>query len=101
MISRLAELFLKQYHRWYEVIPGYLETTSNPNQQQEKPIFNPPTAPKADIAPPKSNAPPAPRTSVWNKEGTIVGHSAKEIGAENKGRAMLEKMGWSAGMGLG
>jgi hypothetical protein len=36
--------------------------------------------------------------TVYNKEGTIVGASAPEIGAGNKGRAMLERMGWSAGM---
>jgi hypothetical protein len=34
-------------------------------------------------------------------EGDIVGGSAPEIGAENKGRAMLEKMGWSTGTALG
>ncbi|RVX75499.1 hypothetical protein B0A52_00852 [Exophiala mesophila] len=33
--------------------------------------------------------------------GDIVGASAPEIGAENKGRAMLEKMGWTSGMGIG
>ena len=32
--------------------------------------------------------------------GDIVGASAPEIGAENKGRAMLERMGWK-GEGLG
>ncbi|KAK8155417.1 hypothetical protein BC567DRAFT_236575 [Phyllosticta citribraziliensis] len=35
------------------------------------------------------------------RDGEVVGASAPEIGSENKGRAMLEKMGWSAGMGLG
>lgn len=39
--------------------------------------------------------------TVWNKEGDIVGASAPELGVENKGRAMLENMGWSAGMSLG
>lgn len=34
-------------------------------------------------------------------DGDIVGASAPEIGAENKGRAMLEKMGWSSGTALG
>ena len=34
-------------------------------------------------------------------EGEIVGASAPEIGEGNKGRAMLEKMGWSSGMGIG
>ena len=34
-------------------------------------------------------------------DGDIVGASAPEIGVENRGRAMLEKMGWSIGMGIG
>ncbi|EXJ59871.1 hypothetical protein A1O7_04018 [Cladophialophora yegresii CBS 114405] len=33
--------------------------------------------------------------------GDVVGASAPEIGAGNKGRAMLEKMGWQSGMGIG
>lgn len=35
------------------------------------------------------------------REGDIVGQHATELGAENKGRTMLEKMGWSKGMALG
>jgi len=35
------------------------------------------------------------------RDGDIVGASAPEIGIENRGRAMLEKMGWTKGMGLG
>ncbi|KAA8916716.1 hypothetical protein TRICI_001134 [Trichomonascus ciferrii] len=35
------------------------------------------------------------------KEGDIVGHKATEIGTDNIGRVMLEKMGWRRGMGLG
>lgn len=34
-------------------------------------------------------------------DGDVVGASAPEIGTENKGRAMLEKMGWSSGTALG
>lgn len=34
-------------------------------------------------------------------DGDIVGASAPEIGADNRGRAMLEKMGWNTGMSLG
>jgi hypothetical protein len=34
-------------------------------------------------------------------DGDVVGASAPEIGADNRGRAMLEKMGWSSGMGIG
>jgi R3H domain/G-patch domain len=34
-------------------------------------------------------------------DGDVVGASAPELGSENRGRAMLEKMGWSAGMGIG
>lgn len=36
-----------------------------------------------------------------NRDGDIVGGSAKPIGADNRGRVMLEKMGWSQGTGLG
>ncbi|KAI9738328.1 MAG: hypothetical protein M1834_008826 [Cirrosporium novae-zelandiae] len=40
-------------------------------------------------------------SGVGYRDGDIVGASAPELGADNKGRAMLEKMGWSHGMGLG
>ncbi|KAI1809813.1 hypothetical protein GGS20DRAFT_595561 [Poronia punctata] len=43
----------------------------------------------------------ASKSSLVLREGQIVGQHAAEIGAENKGRAMLEKMGWSKGMSLG
>lgn len=33
--------------------------------------------------------------------GEVVGASAPELGSDNKGRAMLEKMGWTSGMGIG
>ena len=35
------------------------------------------------------------------REGDVVGSSAPELGSENRGRAMLEKMGWSNGDALG
>lgn len=35
------------------------------------------------------------------RDGEIVGASAPELGVENRGRAMLEKMGWSTGTALG
>lgn len=35
------------------------------------------------------------------QDGEVVGAAAPELGAENKGRAMLEKMGWSTGTALG
>jgi R3H domain/G-patch domain len=34
-------------------------------------------------------------------DGDVVGAAAPELGSENRGRAMLEKMGWSSGMGIG
>jgi G-patch domain/R3H domain len=40
-------------------------------------------------------------TAVSYRDGDIVGGSAPELGIENKGRAMLEKMGWSTGTALG
>lgn len=39
--------------------------------------------------------------AVGYRDGDIVGASAPELGADNKGRAMLEKMGWSQGTALG
>ena len=41
------------------------------------------------------------KQSTTYREGDIVGQNAAELGAENKGRTMLEKMGWSKGMALG
>ncbi|KXJ90664.1 hypothetical protein Micbo1qcDRAFT_176425 [Microdochium bolleyi] len=41
------------------------------------------------------------RGVVHLREGEVVGQHASELGIENKGRAMLEKMGWSKGMALG
>jgi hypothetical protein len=35
------------------------------------------------------------------RDGDVVGASAPELGTENRGRAMLEKMGWSTGTALG
>lgn len=35
------------------------------------------------------------------EHGEVVGARAPEIGAGNKGREMLEKMGWSSGTALG
>ncbi|KAL2751958.1 hypothetical protein ACRALDRAFT_2045180 [Sodiomyces alcalophilus JCM 7366] len=35
------------------------------------------------------------------RDGEVVGGSAPELGQENRGRAMLEKMGWSDGTALG
>lgn len=35
------------------------------------------------------------------RDGEIVGAAAPELGAENRGRAMLEKLGWSSGTALG
>ena len=35
------------------------------------------------------------------RDGEVVGAAAPELGQENRGRAMLEKMGWSNGTALG
>lgn len=36
-----------------------------------------------------------------HKDGDVVGGDAKEIDSDNRGRVMLEKLGWRSGMGLG
>ncbi|KAL8949879.1 MAG: hypothetical protein Q9222_004052 [Ikaeria aurantiellina] len=38
---------------------------------------------------------------VSYQDGEVVGAAAPELGQENRGRAMLEKMGWSSGTALG
>ncbi|KAI9749904.1 MAG: FG-nucleoporin nsp1 [Chaenotheca gracillima] len=39
--------------------------------------------------------------AVTYRDGEVVGAAAPELGVENRGRAMLEKMGWSSGSALG
>ncbi|KAK3375951.1 hypothetical protein B0T24DRAFT_648108 [Lasiosphaeria ovina] len=39
--------------------------------------------------------------AIMLREGEIAGASAPELGQDNKGHAMMEKMGWSKGMALG
>lgn len=39
--------------------------------------------------------------AVSYQDGEIVGAAAPELGQDNKGRAMLERMGWSTGTALG
>ncbi|MCJ1477153.1 hypothetical protein MMC13_005824 [Lambiella insularis] len=43
----------------------------------------------------------ASEAAVSYRDGEIVGAAAPELGTDNKGRAMLEKMGWSTGTALG
>ncbi|SPO01302.1 uncharacterized protein DNG_03978 [Cephalotrichum gorgonifer] len=38
---------------------------------------------------------------TWYRDGEIAGADLPELGSENRGRAMMEKMGWSIGMTLG
>lgn len=63
--------------------------------------------PRMDVSSKKSGAKHPARGSSFNsaavsyRDGDIVGGSAPELGAENRGRAILEKMGWSSGTALG
>ncbi|KAF1843811.1 uncharacterized protein K460DRAFT_342403 [Cucurbitaria berberidis CBS 394.84] len=41
------------------------------------------------------------RPQTGYKDGDTVGANAPELGPENRGHALLKKMGWSKGMGLG
>lgn len=43
----------------------------------------------------------APQAGMRYREGETVGAAAAELGVENRGHAMLQKMGWSKGMALG
>lgn len=60
--------------------------------------------PRLDVKGKRSQRPPPNRSSVAAasyRDGEIVGAAAPELGIENRGRAMLEKMGWSSGTALG
>ena len=49
----------------------------------------------------KSRRSGAASTGVSYRDGEVVGAAAPEIGQENRGRTMLERMGWSTGTALG
>jgi hypothetical protein len=65
--------------------------------------------PRADLKGPKTESPrpggggrrSGGQAALRLRDGEIVGGGVPELGQENKGRNMLEKMGWSKGMGLG
>ena len=44
---------------------------------------------------------PSRRGVKKHKDGDVVGGDAEEIASDNRGRVMLEKLGWRTGMGLG
>ncbi|KAK7428650.1 squalene synthetase-like protein [Neonectria magnoliae] len=61
--------------------------------------------PRLDIKGKRSQRAPPPLRSndaaATYRDGEIVGGAAPELGTDNRGRAMLEKMGWSSGTALG
>ncbi|CAM1503722.1 Fc.00g013130.m01.CDS01 [Cosmosporella sp. VM-42] len=60
--------------------------------------------PRLDIKGKRAQRPPTVRSNnaaAGYREGEIVGAAAPEIGIDNRGRNMLEKMGWSSGTALG
>ena len=56
---------------------------------------------KKGSAPTKARGGAFVSAGVSYRDGEIVGAAAPELGQDNKGRAMLEKMGWSSGTTLG
>lgn len=56
---------------------------------------------KATTGPRRSGGGFGSRADVGYREGEAVGGTAPEIGVENRGRKMAEKMGWSPGTALG
>jgi hypothetical protein len=64
--------------------------------------------PRGDVGEQRGSAAPKRATrgggfygAVSYQDGDIVGGSAPELAADNRGRTMLEKMGWSKGTALG
>ncbi|KAM3165105.1 Protein SQS1 [Lachancea thermotolerans] len=66
----------------------------------QRPVFM-----RIDVRKPREDRIPSEKFSGKGKfqvkEGGIVGEDAPEIGTDNIGRRMLEKLGWSRGQGLG
>jgi hypothetical protein len=54
---------------------------------------------KRKVAPNVARGPSHAVTSY--REGEVVGAAAPELGVDNRGRTMLEKMGWTLGTALG
>ncbi|TVY36024.1 Protein SQS1 [Lachnellula subtilissima] len=80
--------------------PRYLESTFDAVEARLSRRY----LPRMDVGH-KQRVQRAPRggnnAGVSYRDGDIVGGSAPELGVENRGRAMLEKMGWSTGTALG
>lgn len=65
---------------------------------------NRPYFPRMDVKgkrPPKMTAGRTSYAEASYRDGEIVGAAAPELGNDNRGRNMLEKMGWSKGTALG
>lgn len=81
--------------------PPFVESTFNAVEARlTKRYF-----PRMDVGGTKKRGQRTPRggnnAGVSYRDGDVVGASAPELGVENRGRAMLEKMGWSTGTALG
>ncbi|KAL4743092.1 hypothetical protein BDV11DRAFT_142895 [Aspergillus similis] len=82
--------------------PKYTNRTiSQLDRVFSKERFNPRALKAWDKASGRSGKVKRGQGNVSYMDGDVVGASAPEISAENKGRAMLEKMGWSTGTALG
>ncbi|KAM7183414.1 hypothetical protein V8F20_012629 [Naviculisporaceae sp. PSN 640] len=64
-------------------------------------VFYRPDKKEAGISRPSNARISGGHKAVTYREGEVVGASAPQLGQDNKGHAMLEKMGWSKGMALG
>jgi len=58
-------------------------------------------SPKGPSAAPRRSGGIGARADIGYRDGDVVGANAPVLGVENRGRAMLEKMGWSMGMSIG
>lgn len=87
-------------HRTLRTLP-YVEATFN----QAVNRINRRYFPRLDIKGKRSQRAPPPTRSndaaATYRDGEIIGGAAPELGTDNRGRAMLEKMGWSSGTALG
>lgn len=84
--TRATERYSPKYNRVHQLL-------------RQRPVFY-----RVDINRPGKTTTERVKTSKAQfhaKEGEVVGQDAPVIGADNIGRKMLEKLGWSSGEGLG
>lgn len=87
-------------HRMARTLP-YVESTSEQAAARIYRPYLPRTDAKGKRGPSKTASARGSYAAASYRDGEVVGAAAPELGTGNRGRATLEKMGWSSGTALG